>query len=71
MIPDLLGRLEVPEQDSRPEDHSRGQSPLARRINAVMSALLFAGIEPDEITIDIDARAVIVRRAQEIHLRAL
>lgn len=59
--------------DSWPKQDVRNQisSPLARRINAAVTALLRSGIEPDEITIDIDARAVIVRRATEIHLRAL
>lgn len=52
------------------ESHQH-QSALARKINSVVSLLLKSGIEPDEITIDIDARAVIVRRATEIHLRAL
>lgn len=69
----MFPRLEVVKQDDRPtqEVHQQTHSVLARRINLVVSALLFSGIEPDQITIDIDRRAVIVRENSNIHLRAL
>lgn len=69
----MLGRWEVTEQDSRPITDVRNQisSPLARRIAAVVRSLVRSGIEPDQITIDIDLRAVIVRAQEQIHLRAL
>lgn len=72
MIPVVPDRWEVGREDIRPQSgRHRTQSALARRIHAAVSALLRAGIEPDEITIDIDRYAVIVRTDDIIHIRPL
>lgn len=67
--------LEVGNLEGRPNESTDGiietRSYLSRRINAVITSLLFLGIEPDQITIDIDNRAVIVREDSNIHLRTL
>lgn len=72
MIPDVLSRSEVRLLDNWPrKDGTKSVSRLARRIHDAVTTLLRSGLEPEEITIDIDRRAVIVRAQDQIHLRAL
>ncbi len=72
LIPAVLACEEVRLLDSWPQAGGVSiESALARRINEAITVLLLVGIEPDQITIDIDRRAVIIRAQEQIHLRAL
>lgn len=44
---------------------------MARKIDGAIRSLLLVGFEPEEITIDIDRRAVIIRKDSIIYLRCL
>lgn len=44
---------------------------MARKIDSAIRSLLLVGIEPEQITVDIDRGAVIIRQDSMIHLRAL
>lgn len=68
----MLARPEVRLLENWPQpEGTKTKSPMARKINDAVAELIAAGIEPEQIVINIDHRAVIIHEDKIIHLRVL